>query len=123
MLCSVYRQILRFKPRLLSLTCSKLKQNVNSESTGNIMGFEQMRHIATVALLMPVAKLHQCLQKLLRHEFRLAQQGNCCFCCLLIGHKHTVAGSSPASLLDTSVHSFFPQWHGFKLFPKLYLPW
>lgn len=51
-LCSVYRRIPRFKPRLLSLTCSELKQNVNSESTGNIMGFDQMRHIATDTLLM-----------------------------------------------------------------------
>lgn len=47
------------------------------------------------------------------------KQGNWCFCCLLIGHKHTLAGSSPASLLDTNMYSFYPQWHGFKLFPNL----
>lgn len=112
----------RFKPRLLSLTCSKPKQNVNSESTGNIMGFEQMRHVATIDLLMCVTKLHQCLQKLIKNELRVAQQGNRCFHCPLIGNKHTLAGSSPASLLDKNMYSFYPQGMVLNCFQSC-LPW
>lgn len=75
-LCSVYRQNWRFQPRFPSLTYSELKQNTNSKSTKNIMGFEQRRH---VALLLCVTKLHQCLQKLLKHELKMAQRGNAVF--------------------------------------------
>lgn len=107
-LCSLYRQNWRFQPRFPSLTCSELKQNVNSESTNNVMGFEQRRRVATIALLLCVTKLHQCLQKVAQAWIKSGSAGQPVLS-VSFEHKHTQAPRLPPCLMQTCT-AFIP--HG-----------
>lgn len=68
------------------------------------------------------SKLHRALQKLIKNELRVAQEGNQCFRCLLIGNKHTLAGSSPASCLIKTCTALIPRGVVLNCF-RSFLPW
>lgn len=86
MLFAVYRQSPRFSPRLLSLVCSETKCKL--ESTRNVMGFKQMRHVAALALLMHVPlNFTSTYRKPVKCESRVAHQGSWCFHYFLIDSK------------------------------------